>query len=231
VSQFFTRSRNRWLIVALVFGIGPMIVYLAFINPSILRISNYQNRVDLEAAGSVSVRVGPTPATNKELKQLEAVRTHELAKIKKIKSRESLLHFSGALADALAFKARTAGLRVIHVGLQNTLIQGRYVPAGDQALAILAGLPGPQWNELADPLDVPMMNLPSVEIQMTVGAEYSQVFSFIESLPDFPVLVSLSSLYVIDDPTGRAFQLKFRGFYYASEYGEQLAQLENTVSR
>ena len=105
------------------------------------------------------------------------------------------------------------------------------MPAGNQALAILAGLPGPQWNELADPLDLPMLNLPSIEIQMTVAAEYSQVFSFIESLPDFPVLVSLSSLSVMDDPTGKAFQLKIRGFYYGSEKGEQLAQLENTISR
>jgi hypothetical protein len=228
--QFFTRSRNRWLIMALVFGIGPMIICLALISPPMFRISSFQNRVNLETAGAASIEFGPVPATNQELEQLEEVRQYELTRIKKIESRESLLHFSGALADALASEARLSGLRVKSVGLQNALIQGRYVPESSQALAILAGLPGSQWNELVDPVDLPMLNLPSIEIQMTVAAEYSQVFSFIESLPDFPVLVSLSSLSMIDDPMGKAFQLKIRGFYYASEKGEQLAQLENTVS-
>lgn len=230
MSQFFARSRNRWLIVTLVFGVGPMIMYLILINPSIHRISDYRNLINLETAGAASLEIGPTPASDRELQQLEEVRRHALTRIKKIRDRESLLHFSGAAADALAAGARASGLRVISVGLQNALIQGRYVPAGNQAMATLSEMPGPDWNELADPLDLPMMHLPSIEIQMAVAAEYSQVFSFIASLPDFPVLVSLSGLSIIDDSAEKSFQLKIRAFYYGSEKGGQLAQLERAAS-
>ena len=125
MSQFFTRSRNRWLIMALVFGVGPMIIYLALIDPSILRISNYKNRVNLETAGGASIEFGPASATNQELEQLEEVRQYELTRIKKIKSRESLLHFSGALADALASEARSSGLRVISVGASKCINSGQ----------------------------------------------------------------------------------------------------------
>jgi hypothetical protein len=210
--------------MALVFGVGPTLIYLAFIDPAIGRLSSYRERVNLETSRATPIEFGPVPATSRELEQLEETRQSELTRIKKINSRESLLHFSGSLADALAFEARSFGLRVINVGLQNALIQGSYVPAGSQALDMLAGLPGPQWNELANPIDVPMLNLPSIEIQMTVAAEYSQVFSFIDSLPDFPVLVSLSSLTLSDDPTGKAFQLKIRGFYYGSAKSAPLVQ-------
>ncbi len=215
----------------LVFGIGPLFFYLAFISPSMLHISNYRNRVNVQAAEVSRIEFRPAPATNRELEQLEEIKQSRLARVKKIQGRESLLHFSGALADALAFQARSCGLRVLGVDLQNALIKGKYMPARNGGLETLAELPGPQWNELADPLDLPMLNLPSIEIEMTVAAEYSQVFSFIESLPDFPALVSLSSLDVIDNPAGRAFQLKIRGFYYGNEKSEQPASLENPVSR
>jgi hypothetical protein len=229
--RFFTQGRNHWLIMAMVFGIGPLICYLMFIGPSLLRISNYQKRINLQIAEDRPIDTGPAPATAQELEQLEEIKLNQLAKIKKVGSRESLLNFSGTLADALAGQARIHGLRVISVDLQNSLIKGRYVPGSNHALEILAGMPGPRWNELADPLDLPMLNLPSTEILMTVAAEYSQVFSFIESLPDFPVPVSLSSLSAIDDSFGRAFQMKIRGFYYRNDKSAQVTQLETATSR
>jgi hypothetical protein len=228
--QFFMRGRNRWLIMVIVFGIGPLVCYLAFIRPSILRISNYQKRINLQTAGVPPIVTGPVPATDQELKQLEGIRLNQLARIKKINSRESLLNFSGTLADALALQARVHGMRVISVDLQSSLIKGHYVPGSNHALEILAGLPGPQWNELADPLDLPMLKLPSIVISITVAAEYSQAFSFIESLPDFPVPVSLSSLSSIDDTAGRAFQMKIRGFYYRGDKSAQVTQLETATS-
>jgi hypothetical protein len=146
-----------------------------------------------------------------------------------INSRESLLRYSGALADALAFHARSSGLHVVNTDLQNSLIKGKYEPENERALDNLAALPAPQWNELASPLDVPMLNLPSIEIEMTVAGEYSQVFSFIETLPDFPVLVCLTGLGLTEDQEESAFRLKIRGYYYGTEKSGSTAVAENTA--
>ncbi len=231
MNQFFTRSRMRWLIVTLVFGVVPLLVYLMLISPAVLRISDYSNRTNLRAEGALPANLGPEPATDLEMKQLEEIRQYQLARVKQIRNRESLLHFSSVLSDALAFHARSHGLRVLGVDLQNSAIQGKYVPAGKSAMEALDTLPGPGWDELADPLDLPMMKLPSIEIRMTVAASYSDVFSFIESLPDFPVLVSLSGLNIIDGSTGRAFQLKIRGYYFAGEQTAQMARLDTAAIR
>jgi hypothetical protein len=216
--------------MALVFVIGPLICYLLFISPSVSRISTYEEQVHQQAAGTPRLESGLAPSTDQELEQLEEIKTSQLARIKKISSRESLLNFSGTLADALALQAQDYGLRVINVDLQSALIKGRYVPGNSRALDTLTGLPGPQWSELADPLDVPMLNLPAIDISMTVAAEYSQVFSFIESLPEFPSSVSLSSLTAVDGTSGKAFQMKIRGFYYRGAGTAQVAQLESTTS-
>jgi hypothetical protein len=231
VSQFFTRSRMRWLIVLLIFGVVPLLIYLMFISPAALRISEYSNRTNLRAEGALPANLGSEPATDLEMRQLEEIRQYQLARVKQVRNREALLHFSSVLSDALAFHARKHGLRVLGVDLQNLAIQGRYVPAGKSAMEDLDTLPGPGWNELTDPLDLPMMNLPSIEIRMTVAASYSNVFSLIESLPDFPVLVSLSGLSIIDNSTGRAFQLKIRGYYFAGEQMAQLTQLATAATQ
>jgi hypothetical protein len=228
--QFFLRDRNRWLILMLVFGVGPFLIYLAFIHPAICRISSYQGSVDLQTTNGAAIDFGPIPAVSRELEQLEEIRQYQFEKLKKIENRESLLHFSGAVADALAFQAKESGLNLMHVDLQNVLIQGKYLPANDHALETLGGLPAVKWADMADPLDLPMLNLPSIEIRMTVLAEYSQVFSFVETLPEFPVLVSLSNMSIINDADGKAFQLNIRCFYYGSEKNAQLAQVETVAS-
>jgi hypothetical protein len=211
----------------LIFGIGPLTIYMAFISPSIERISNYRDRIKLQTAGTSIIIHGPEAAAKQELEQLETIKQDQLVRIKRIKSRESLLRFTGALADAIALHARSLGLRVIEVNLQNGLINGKYVPASDHAMETLNGLPAPQWDELADPLDLPMLHLPSIEMQITVAAKYSQVFSFIESLPDFPVLVNLTGLAAIDDPDGKAYRLTIRGYYCGNENSKPQAQVEN----
>jgi hypothetical protein len=219
----------RWLMVIMVFGVGPLLAYLMLISPAALQISDYSNRINLRAERALPANLGPEPATELEMNQLEEIRQYQLARVKQIRNRESLLHFSSALSDALAFHARSHGLRVLGVDLQNSAIQGKYVPGDNSAMEVLDALPGPEWNELADPLDLPMMNLPSIEIRMTVAASYSDVFSLIESLPDFPVLVSLSGLSIIDNPTGRAFQLTIRGYYFAGEQRAQLTWLDTAA--
>jgi hypothetical protein len=227
VRQLHLSRRNCWLAIMLVFGIGPLAIYLVFISPSIDLISTNLNQINLKTAGASIIDHGPAAATKQEVAQLEKIKQVQLSRIKRIKSRESLLRFTGALADAIALQARSLGMRVIEVNLQSGLINGRYVPASDRAMETLAGLPNPQWDELADPLDLPMLHLPSIKMQITVTAKYSQVFSFIESLPDFPTLVNLAGLETIDDPAGRAYRLTIRGYYCGNENSKPQAQVEN----
>jgi hypothetical protein len=201
--------------MGLLFVAGPLLIHSFFVNPLLRRISNFRDQVNMQAAGLSPVVDGPAPASDREVEQLEQVKVGELARLKKVDSRESLLQFSGALADALAFEAESCGLRVSGVDLDSPLIRAKYVPNNGLALKRLKALPGVGWDELKDPLQLPMLSLPSIEIQMTVAAEYSKVFSFVESLPDFPVPVALASLATVDDPLAKAFRLKIRGYYYA----------------
>jgi hypothetical protein len=231
VSLFKLKNRNRWLILMLIFGIGPLVIYLLFISPSIQEISRFQNRLHLQATGSAPIGIGLVPASKQETEQLEEIRQSQLARIKKVNSREDLLRFSGALADALAMEARSLGLQVTGVNLQNASINGNYIPASSSAMDNLEQLPSAEWEELADPLDLPMLRLPSIDMQMTVVSEYSKVFSFIKSLSDFPALVQLTSLQTTDDPNGKAYQLNIRGYYCSSENMKALASVENAVNR
>jgi hypothetical protein len=219
---------NRWIVGTLVFGVVPSILYLTLIHPPIIQMYNAQNRLRLLAKNSLQIHLGPAPVTNQELEQLEQIKQNWLARIKKINNRESLLRFSSALTDALAVQAREYGLHVISADLQNSFIRGKYVPSNERALDILIELPSPEWKDLTVPLDLPMLHLPSIEICMTVSGNYSQVFSFIESLPDFPSQVNLTGLGLSQNQEEKAFQLKIRGYYYGNDKGGPSANAENS---
>jgi hypothetical protein len=226
MKSFFIKTGNRWLSLILVFIIGPMIIFFFLIRPARLRISGYEELMHTQSSGMSPLGLEQASPSEIELKQLNELRKTELARFKKIQSREALFIFSGALADALANSARSYGLRVNEVNLEkNPLINGSYVPVNDQAMEKLKALPGMDWNELKDPLDLPLFNLPSIEIQITVAAEYSQVFSFIESLADFPAAVNLTNLELVDDRTERSFRLKIRGYYCSGSVLTQGGQI------
>jgi hypothetical protein len=229
VSQFHWRGRYRWLVMTLIFGIGPLVVYLVFISPAIQKITDYQEKVKLQTASATIVDLGPTPASDRETEQLAKIRMDQTSRVKKINDREALLRFSGALADAVAFQARSFGLRVKGVNLKNASIDGKYLPSNEGALERLTGLPAPQWEELINPLDLPMLRMPSIEVQLTAVSEYSQVFSFIESLPNFPTLVQLTGLQTMDDSQGKAYQLTIRGYYCSKENLKQTVPPGNAV--
>jgi hypothetical protein len=214
VNPFLRKKQYRWIILTLIFGIGPLFFFLVCISPATVRISDFRDQVNVQSAGATTLFLPRAPASDRELEQLESMKRSYLSRIKKIDSRESLLRFSGILADALAAKAKSCGLRVIGVDLQNDLIRGSYLPDSNYALDALNKLPGVEWSDPADPLDLPMLKLPSIEMQMIVTSGYSEVFSFIESLPEFPAQVSLTGLASIVDSDEKGFRLKIRGYYF-----------------
>jgi len=201
--------------MTLIFGLGPTLVYLAFLHPSLAQISSYRESIRQQASGASLLDLGPVPSSGREGEQLEEIKLDQLSRVKKVDSRESLLRFSGALTDALAHQARSFGLKVIGARLQTSLISGNYVPAGDQAIESLSDMSSPQWEELADPLDLPLLQLPYIDIEMSVTSTYSRVFSFIEALPEFPALVQLTGLRTIEGASGSAYRLTIRGYYFA----------------
>ncbi len=216
MSQFWGKKYNRWIVMALIFSVGPLFFFLVYINPATVRISDFKDRIQVQYAGARTIARTPAGASDLELKQLEEIKRLNLSRIKKIDSRESLLRFSGVLADGLASEARSFGLQVIGVDFQNTIIKGGYLPENERALDELDKLPTVEWSDLSDPLDLPMLKLPSIEIQMIVGPGCPKVLSFIESLPEFPVQVSLIELSTVDNSQGKGFRLKMRGFYFGS---------------
>lgn len=226
MSRFALNGRNRWLILALAFGAGPMIFYMVFINPASQRISKFQETLQAQAGGAPSENIGIAPASTQEFQQLQKIKGNRLTRIKMINSRESLLRFSGALADALAAQARKCGLQVKEVNLENPSINGKYFPASLNAIEMLNRLSGPQWAELSDPLDLPLLKLPSVEVRMTLVSSYARMVPFVESLPDFPSLVQLAELRTTEDAAGKTYHLKILGYYYGSENLKQTAQLD-----
>jgi hypothetical protein len=215
VNPFWKQKHYRWMVLTLIFGIGPLFFYIVYISPATLRISDFRDRVKEQWAGISAVPYATAKASDQELKQLESIKRTHLFRVKIVDSREALLRFSGTLADALASGARSYGLHVIEVDFQNALIRGSYLPENNRALDALTSLPSVAWNDIADPLDIPMLKLPSIEIQMMVSAEYSKVFSFIEALPEFPVPVKLTGLSTANDSNEQGFRLKIRGYYFA----------------
>jgi hypothetical protein len=203
---------HRWTRLTLIFIIGPTLFYKALISPAIHRISEYEEFTHTKA-GSLLSAISSSPASKGELEQLGEVKEFELTRFKKVDSRESMLHFSGAFADAIASSARSYGLKVSQVSMESPLLKGSYVPVDDNAIAKLEEFPSIQWSEASDPLDLPLLNLPNVEIQIAVTAEYSQVFSFIDSFADFPMPITLKNLELIANLAERAFRLQIRGYY------------------
>jgi hypothetical protein len=202
--------------MGLIFGIGPMFLFLVYINPATVRISNFEERVQVQLTGAHVISQAAVGASELELTRLEEIKNNTLARIKKIDSRESLLRFSGVLADGLTLQARSCGLRVLEVDFQNTLIKGGYQPVNEHALDALNELSKIEWMDMGNPLDLPMLKLPFIEIQMNVGPGYSEVLSFIDSLPEFPTQVNLVELATTDESHGRGFRLKIRGYYFSA---------------
>ena len=117
------------------------------------------------------------------------------------------------------------------VNLENPSINGKYIPASQHAVEVLNGLAGARWEELSDPLNLPFLKLPSIEIRMTLVSSYAQVISFVESLPDFPSLVQLTELHTAEDSSGKIYHLRIRGYYFSAENLKQTAQLETPSYR
>jgi hypothetical protein len=214
IPAIFGNNRRR-LGIFLVFVAGPLVLHLAVVNPLLNRMTAFRDQVKEKASSNSLFTNSPAPASDNEWTRLEEIKESELARLKMVDSRESMLQFSGALADALASDAQSYGLKVTGIDLDNALIKATYVPSGERALERLDAISGVRWIELKDPLELPMRHLPSIDVQMTVASEYSKVFSFIEALPEFPVPVALASLATVDGAHGKAFRLKIRGYYYS----------------
>jgi hypothetical protein len=127
------------------------------------------------------------------------------------------MRFSGLLTDALAEAARQQGLHVEGVELGGNPVKGRYNPANENALRQLALWPNVSQLNTTDPMKFPNLQIPFREWQMTVFADYSKVFQFIDSLADFPSLVSVAGVTLGSDAHTVNYHLKLRGYYWSAD--------------
>jgi hypothetical protein len=226
VKLFWKLNSTRRILLILIFIIGPAALYVFLIHPPLQRITEFENQVIHQPQRPFLSFFNVVNADDQELEHLKTIKQDQLARIKKIDTRESLLQFNNILADALALQARRNNLQVVRVDMENPLIAGRYIPDNDRALSILESMPGTLWNEISDPLAVPMLSLPFIEIRITVSGAYSRVFSYIESLVDFPSRILLTDLSMVEGAEGKNYSLGIRGYYYSLDNMEHLAQTE-----
>lgn len=227
---FLALYRNPWAILTFVFVILPSCLYVFLIHEPMQQVLQFRDAVEALGKGPALLEANIAPSTDGEQEELDRIKQDRLARIKHIGSRESLVLFNNLLADSLALQARRYGLQVVHVDLDNALITGSYVPKNDRAAETLDSMPGLQWNEIESPLSVPLLDLPFIELYMTVYGKYSQLFSFMEALPEFPVQVLISGIEMIDGIDG-CFRISVRGFYYDGGRFEPIAQADARPGR
>jgi hypothetical protein len=196
---------------------------MIFINPAAQRINEFKKALQAQDAGAAPGSLDVVPASTWEFQQLQKIKRNRISRIKMVGSREALLSYSGALADSLAAQARKFGVQVKEVSLENSSINGRYFPASRNAIETLDGLAAVRWEDLSDPLDLPLLKIPSVEVRMTLISSCSRIAPFIQSLPNFSSLVQLTELHA--EENALIYHMKILGYYYSLENLQQTAQL------
>jgi hypothetical protein len=161
-----------------------------------------------------------TSALSAEQASLPELQKHLFARVPIVGQPEDLMRYGVVLSNALSTAAAQLGLHVGGVEAFNELVKGQYAPDSSSSLDELARWPRLSTNEVAEPMRIPALDMPSLELDLALSGDYSNVFRFVESLPAFPVLVNVSGISVNNDGAGVSFHLKIRGYYAAPTKGE-----------
>jgi len=228
-----TIQRN-WLVVA--FGVVPLLVCWFGIRPDYRQIGSFKQTI-FSLQSHETWQSGVTLASEQEYATLSAVQEKFLGRIKAVADRDELRRLCSSISDALAGRARTIGLRVLGIELQEDILKGRYIPRGTGAAQQLVQWPNVTLKGVQDPLSLPALELPSFDLALLVTGEYSQVFAFTEQFPTFPALISLAEVNTENVQSQVNYSLKIRAYYWThpatsmsisllktgSHYGKQTA--------
>ena len=214
MNQFWQNKITQVSLFLLVFAIIPATMYWFGIRPNYRQILELGKLSKGLASPSALPGLGILPEAANEGQQISVIQEQFSRRVKQVGTPAELLKFSNLLADAMAEDARKQGLRVIHVEMEGHPIKGKYLPAGQNALQNLFQWPGIILDKKMDSSALMNLDLPAHEWQMTVQADYSKVFRFVETLGNFPALVQIVALYAEGAGTEVQYRIKIRGLYW-----------------
>jgi len=209
-----TLVRSSMLLGA--FGIVPLLFYWLAIRPPVQRLQRFQQQVAANEMGQPHNYFRVSPAIAAEQAALPEFQRRFLARVPVVKDTEELIRYAVVLSDALTSEARGSGLRISSIEALNDLVKGPYSPARNNSSNELARWPRLEPSRTAEPLRILSLDMPSLDLQMTLTGDYSKVFAFAESLADFSVLVSLDGVSIENPGANVIFRLKIRGYYSAA---------------
>lgn len=201
------------------FGIVPVLFYWLAIRPPMQRIQGFQQRISTTEMGQPHSYFRVTPAVTAEQAVIPEFQRRLLARIPMVNDPEELIRYGVVLSDALTSEAVGLGLHVSGVEALNDLVKGQYAPARNDSSNELTHWPRLEPSLAAEPLRILALDMPSLELQMTMSGNYSKVFTFVESLADFPALVNVDGVSVDNSGLGVSFRLKIRGYYFSPTKG------------
>jgi hypothetical protein len=197
------------------FGIVPALFYWLAIRPPMQRIQGFQQQVSTSEMGQPRSYFRVTSAVTAEQAVIPEFQKRLLARIPMVNDPEELIRYGVVLSDALTSEAVRLGLHVSGLEALNDLVRGQYAPARNNPSNELTRWPRLAPSLAADPLRILALDIPSLELRMTMSGNYSKVFTFVESLADFPALVNVDAVSVDNSGLGVSFRLKIRGYYFS----------------
>jgi hypothetical protein len=216
MNSMWSKKWVQILVFVITFAVVPAAIYWYGIRLPYQQLLNVEKQMSSEPAMPSAESLGVIPASMEEQQLLTSVQSRFLGRVKRIATMEELTRFSGILADALAEEARQQGLRIESVEMSGNPVKGQYLPINANARQQLAHWPGLAGTLPAAPSQIASLQLPCQEWQMTVSADYSKLFQFIDSLAQFPALVSLVDVSTETGPRATNYRLKVRGYYWST---------------
>jgi hypothetical protein len=211
-----------WTTIVGTFGIVPALFYWFAIRLPMQQINSFQKRSSFAAAQQRRPDTGVAQAALHEQSAVSQFQDAFLARVPIVTTSEDLVQFGAVLAGALTHEANERGLQVIGLEMVNHLVRGQYVPEGSGSATNLAGWPRLSPTRSTNPIRVPMLDLPSLELQMRVrGLPSSKVFNFVESLTSYPVLINLTRIDLERNNEDIVFRLKLRSYYWMPTDGQE----------
>ena len=186
------------------------------------QINGFQKSNSFAAAQQRRPDTGVAQAALHEMAAESQFQDAFLARVPIVTTSEDLVQFGAVLAGALTHEANERGLQVIGLEMVNHLVRGQYIPEGSGSSSNLAAWPRLSSARSTNLIRVPMLDLPSLEVQMRVrGLPSSKVFNFVESLTRYPVLINLTRIDLERNSDDMVFCLKLRSYYWMPAGGQE----------
>jgi hypothetical protein len=222
-NKFPTNSRwIRWITFISIFGIVPVLFYWFAIRPPLQQIEGFQQGISLAAIPQQTAHARVTQAVLHEQVAMSRFQDSFLARVPIVTDSEDLVQYGAILCGALTQEANEQEIQVLGVEMLNHIVSGHYVPEGSGSSTNLAAWPRLSPGRLTNPICIPMLDLPSLALQMRLrGRPSSKIFTFVESLARYSVLINVTGIDLENNNEDIVFRLKMQSYYWMSTRGQE----------